>query len=79
MVSDPLTWKSYEMYYQQEEGPWLYKLADFFIQKLAQVISLQYAFNVNNTLQLIQDLEESSIDSNTRLASSDIIYIYIYQ
>jgi len=37
---------------------------------------------MNNTLQLTEDLDESSIGTNTRLTSSDIrnayVYIYIY-
>jgi hypothetical protein len=42
------------------------------MQKLTQFISLSVAFNINNTLQVIQNLEETSIDPNTRLASLDI-------
>jgi hypothetical protein len=49
-----------------------YKLAKFFSSILNQAISLPNTFNVNNSPQLITDLQQLEIQPNTRLASFDI-------
>jgi hypothetical protein len=53
-----------------------YKAAKYFVKSLSKVISLPYAYNIKNTLQLINDLKEININPHTRLASFDISNMY---
>jgi hypothetical protein len=53
-----------------------YKLAKFFIQELTQFISLSVTFNINNTLQVIQNVDPSSLVPNTKQASLNVRNIY---
>ena len=53
-----------------------YKLAKLFNTKLIDLSPLPYIYNVKNTIHLIQNLKDISIDNNTRLDSLDITNIY---
>jgi hypothetical protein len=53
-----------------------YKFAKLLTKKLQQYLPLPYAFNVQNTAQLIKDLEEIPVNDNTRLVSFDITNMY---
>jgi hypothetical protein len=53
-----------------------YKLAKLLAKKLQQYIPLPYAFNVQNSAQLIKDLDEIPVDDNLRLVSFDITNMY---
>jgi hypothetical protein len=49
-----------------------YKLARSLVKKLQTNVPLPYAFNIKNTIQLINDLKNIPFDQNLRLASFDI-------
>ena len=53
-----------------------YKIAKLLSRLLQLYIPLPNVFNVKNSIQLINDLTEISIDKNTRLASFDIESMY---
>jgi hypothetical protein len=53
-----------------------YKLIKCLIQILSQLISIPNAFDIKNSLELIQKLKEISINTNTRLVFLDIINMY---
>jgi hypothetical protein len=49
-----------------------YKLARSLVTKLQTHVPLPYAFNIKNTVQLINELKNVPVDQNLRLASFDI-------
>jgi hypothetical protein len=53
-----------------------YKLAKLLAKKLQLYLPLPYAFNVQNSAQLIKDLDEIPVDDNIRLISFDITNMY---
>jgi hypothetical protein len=53
-----------------------YKLARSLVKKLQTHVPLPYAFNIRNTVQLINDLKDIPFDQNLRLASFDISNMY---
>jgi hypothetical protein len=53
-----------------------YKLPKFITKALKTNASLPYSFNIKNTIQLLQDFQQISLDNNLGLASFDIKNIY---
>lgn len=53
-----------------------HKAAKFFATSLSKLISVPYSFNIKNSIQLINDLDEIVINPYTRLASLDISNMY---
>jgi hypothetical protein len=53
-----------------------YKLAQLVTSTLSTTLQLPYAFNINNTLSLMQSLNNIEINSNTKLCSFDIANMY---
>jgi hypothetical protein len=53
-----------------------YKLAKMLVRKIHAHISLPYTFNVENTVQLMNDLTDLPYDRNIRFASLDINNMY---
>jgi hypothetical protein len=53
-----------------------YKTAKHFTTALNKVISLPYALNIMNSVQLINDLKETKVHPHIRLASFDIPNMY---
>jgi hypothetical protein len=53
-----------------------YKLAQLVSSTLSTTLQLPYTFNINNTLSLMQSLNNIEINSNTKLCSFDITNMY---
>jgi hypothetical protein len=53
-----------------------YRLAQFTTDLIKRTVPLPFTFNVNNSVQLMEDLQEITITANTRLASFDITDMY---
>lgn len=53
-----------------------HKAAKFFTTLLSKLISAPYSCNIQDSIQLINDLDEIVINPYTRLASLDILNMY---
>jgi hypothetical protein len=53
-----------------------YSLAKLFVQKIQLLTPLPYNFNIRNSIQLIQELKQTTITATSRFASLDITNMY---